>query len=48
MDYIKRHIEDPSLQSSEVNRSSSSDEDDLFSGLRGSKTQDGAKQLDVY
>lgn len=48
MDYIKRSIEDPSLQSSEVNRSSSSDEDDFFSGMQGSKAQDSAKQLDAY
>ena len=48
MDYIKRRIEDPSLQFGEVNRSSSSDEDDLFSSLQGSKKQDGTKQLDAY
>ncbi|XP_060777268.1 uncharacterized protein LOC132886535 [Neoarius graeffei] len=48
MDYIKQHIEDFSLQSGEVNRSSSSDEDDFFSGIRGSKAQDGTKQLDAY
>lgn len=32
----------------EVNRSSSSDEDIFFSAMRGSKAQDGAKQLEVY
>ena len=48
MDYIKRRIEDPSLQFGEVNRSSSSDEDDFFSSLQGSKTQEGTKQLDAY
>ncbi|XP_052420322.1 uncharacterized protein LOC127966661 [Carassius gibelio] len=48
MDYIKRSIEDPSLQSSEVNRSSSSDEEDFFSGMQGFKAQDSAKPLDAY
>lgn len=48
MDYIKQHIEDFVLQSGEVNRSSSSDEEDFFSGMRGSKALDGAKQLEAY
>ena len=48
MEYIKRSIEDPSLHCTEVNRSSSSDEDDFFSGMQGSKAQDSAKQLDAY
>lgn len=47
MDYIKRHIEEFSLQSGEV-KSSSSDEDDFFSSMRGSKAQEGTKQLEAY
>ncbi|KAM9707696.1 uncharacterized protein ACNS7B_000215 [Menidia menidia] len=48
VDYIKRHIEDFSLQSVEVNKSGSSEEDNFFSGMRTSKAQDGAKQRDAY
>ncbi|XP_060776458.1 uncharacterized protein LOC132885944 [Neoarius graeffei] len=47
IDYIKQHIEDPSLPPG-ATRSSSSDEDDFFSSLQVLKTQDGAKQLDAY
>ncbi|KAL2085800.1 hypothetical protein ACEWY4_019120 [Coilia grayii] len=47
IDYIKQHIEDPSMQPGEVTRSSS-DEDDFFSSLQASKTQDGVKQFDAY
>lgn len=32
----------------DVTRSSSSDEDDFFSSLQVSKTQDGVKQFDAY
>lgn len=48
IDYIKQHIEDPSLQPGDSARSTSSDEDDFFSSLQSSRTQDGSKQLDAY
>ncbi|XP_027886159.1 uncharacterized protein LOC114152462 [Xiphophorus couchianus] len=48
IDYIKQHLEDPSMQPGDATRSSSSDEDDFFSSLQASKTQDGAKQFDAY
>ncbi|XP_075941705.1 uncharacterized protein LOC142944090 isoform X1 [Anarhichas minor] len=48
MDYIKQHMEEPSLQLGDATRSSSSDEDDFFSALRSSQAQDSTKQLDGY
>lgn len=42
INYIKQHIEDPSMQPGDVTRSSSSDEDDFFSSLQALKTQDDA------
>ena len=47
MDYIKQHMEEPSLQLGDATRSSSSDEDD-FSALQSSHAQDSTKQLDGY
>ncbi|KAK7158575.1 hypothetical protein R3I94_005030 [Phoxinus phoxinus] len=47
-DYIRQHLEDPSLQIGDASRSTSSDEDDFFSALQSSQIQDGAKQLDGY
>ena len=48
IDYIRQHIEEPSLQLADANRSSSSDDDDFFSALQSSQAQDGAKQLDTW
>ena len=48
MDYIKQHMEQPSLQLGDATRSSSSDEDDFFSALQSSQAQDSTKQLDGY
>ncbi|XP_057197189.1 uncharacterized protein LOC130558653 [Triplophysa rosa] len=48
IDYMRQHIEEPSLQLADANRSSSSDDDDFFSALQSSQAQDGAKQLDGY
>ncbi|XP_036007241.1 uncharacterized protein LOC118567127 [Fundulus heteroclitus] len=48
IDYIKQHLEDPSMQPRDATRSSSSDEYDFFSSLQASKTQDGGKQFDAY
>ncbi|KAK3514240.1 hypothetical protein QTP70_010727 [Hemibagrus guttatus] len=46
MDYIKQHMEEPTL--GDATRSSSSDEDDFFSALQTSPAQDSSKQLDGY
>ncbi|XP_054475860.1 uncharacterized protein LOC129108175 isoform X2 [Anoplopoma fimbria] len=48
MDYIKQHMEEPSLQLGDATRSSSSDEDDFFSALQSSQARDSTKQLDGY
>lgn len=48
IDYIRQHIEEPSLQLADANWSSSSDGDDFSSALQSSQAQDGAKQLDGY
>ncbi|XP_047675243.1 uncharacterized protein LOC125145657 [Tachysurus fulvidraco] len=47
-DYIRQHLEEPSLQIGHASRSTSSDEDDFFSALQSSQIQDGAKQLNGY
>ena len=39
IDYIRQHIEEPSLQLADANRSSSSDDDDIFSALQSSQAQ---------
>ncbi|XP_051800990.1 uncharacterized protein LOC127537594 isoform X1 [Acanthochromis polyacanthus] len=46
MDYIKQHIEQSSP--SEQSRASSSDDEDFFSPLQSSHSQDSSKQLDAY
>ncbi|GAA6095125.1 uncharacterized protein LOC125145657 [Tachysurus ichikawai] len=45
-DFIRQHLEEPSLQIGNAIRSTSSEEDDFFSALQSSQIQEGAKQLD--
>ncbi|KAJ8416416.1 hypothetical protein AAFF_G00357040 [Aldrovandia affinis] len=44
VDYIKQHMEAPSLQLGDA--TSSSDEEDFFSALQAPQAQDSSKELD--
>ncbi|KAJ8419169.1 hypothetical protein AAFF_G00006680 [Aldrovandia affinis] len=46
VDYIKQHMEAPSLQLGDA--TSSSDEEDFFSALQAPQAQDSSKELDGY